>query len=112
MEDTFDIPVTYKGKDLTFPSTLLVFGYTYKISVEVNGTEVLYEPDEERNYRAVIDPEKMEGMKRIDKELLKAIAGAINQFLNRIVVKNVFFCQSTLVRVVEESRHITVSFSL
>ena len=28
-------------------------------------------------YRAVIDLEKMEGMKIIDKELLKAIAGAI-----------------------------------
>jgi hypothetical protein len=77
MEDTFDIPVTYKGKELLFKSQLLILGYTYKISVEVNGTEVLYEPDEEKNYRAVIDLEKMEGMKTIDKELLKAIAGAI-----------------------------------
>ena len=77
MEDTFDIPVTYKDKELTFKSQLLILGYTHKISVDVNGTEVLYEPDEERNYRAVIDPEKMEEMKGIDKELLKAIAGAI-----------------------------------
>ena len=77
MEDTFDIPVTYRGKDLTFPSKLLEFGYTYKIAVDVNGTEVLYEPDEERKYRAIIDLEKMEGMKTIDKELLKNIAGAI-----------------------------------
>jgi hypothetical protein len=55
MEDTFDIPVTYKGKELLFKSQLLILGYTHKISVDVNGTEVLYEPDEERNYRAVID---------------------------------------------------------
>lgn len=77
MEDTFNIPVNYKGKELLFKSKLLILGYTHKISVNVNGTEVLFEPDEERNYRAVIDLDKMEGMKMIDKELLKAIAGAI-----------------------------------
>jgi hypothetical protein len=77
MEDTFDIPVTYKNKELLFKSQLLILGYTHKISVDVNGTEVLYERDEERNYRAIIDFEKMEGMKMIDKELLKAIAVAI-----------------------------------
>ena len=64
-------------KDLLYKSRLLILGYTHKISVNINGTEVLYEPDEERNYWAVIDPEKMEGMKIIDKELLTAIAGAI-----------------------------------
>ena len=77
MEDTFDIPVTYEVNELLFKSKLLILGYTHKISVDVNGIEVLYEPDEERNYRAVIELEKMEGMKTIDKELLKAIAGAI-----------------------------------
>ena len=77
MEDTFDIPISYKGRELLFKSKLLILGYTPKISVYVNGTEVLFEPDEERNYKAVIDPEKMEGMKTIDKELLKTIAGAI-----------------------------------
>ncbi len=38
--------------------------------------EVLFEPDEERNYRAVIDPEQVE-RSRIDVEVLKAIAEAI-----------------------------------
>jgi hypothetical protein len=81
MEDTFDIPVTYKGKELLFKSQLLILKYTHKISVDVNGTEILYEPDEERKYRVVIDLEKMEGMKRIDKELLRAIAGAIESIV-------------------------------
>jgi hypothetical protein len=54
IEDTFDIPVTYKGKELLFKSHLLILGYIHKISVDVNGTEVLFEPDEERNYRAVM----------------------------------------------------------
>ena len=81
MEDTFDIPVTNKGKELLFKSRLLILRYTHKISVDVNGTEVLFEPDEERNYKAVIDPEKMERMKMIDKELLKAVAVAIESIV-------------------------------
>ncbi|HZH65870.1 MAG TPA: hypothetical protein VEY10_13330 [Flavisolibacter sp.] len=72
MADTFDIPVTYKGKELLFKSRLLILGYTHKISVDVSSTEVLFEPDEERNYRAVIDPEKMEGMKMIDKKFIES----------------------------------------
>ena len=36
----------------------LILGYTLKISVDVNGTEVLFEPDEERNYRAVMIPSR------------------------------------------------------
>ncbi|MBD0278102.1 MAG: hypothetical protein ICV81_09090 [Flavisolibacter sp.] len=44
--------------------------------VQINGLEVLFEPNEERNYRAVIDPEQVEGS-TIDVGLLKAIASAI-----------------------------------
>ena len=77
LNDSFKIPVKYKGEDLNFPAMLLVYGYSYKIQVNVAGLEVLFEPDEERNYRAVIDPEKLEGTKKLSVELLKAIAEAI-----------------------------------
>ncbi|WP_018613209.1 hypothetical protein [Segetibacter koreensis] len=76
MNETFNLSVTYKGKEVTFSAKLLVYRYSYKIQVDVNSNEVLFEPDEERNYRATIDPEKVEG-KKIDMELLTAIAGAI-----------------------------------
>jgi hypothetical protein len=55
-------------------------GFTYKIKVEVNGQEVLFEPDEERNYRAIGNPEKLASGK-IDVELIKAIGGAIEAIL-------------------------------
>ena len=76
MNEPFELPVTYKDKELLFPARLLMLGYTHKFQVQVNGHEVLFEPDEERNYRAVINPEQVESSK-IELELLKAIAEAI-----------------------------------
>lgn len=59
MDDGFEIPVNYKGKELSFPAQLQAFGYTHRILVNVNGVDVQLEPDEERNYRAiVVDPEQ------------------------------------------------------
>ena len=63
MDEPFGLPVTYKGKELLFPARLLMQSYTHKFQVEVNGQVVLFKPDEERNYRAVIDPEQMESSK-------------------------------------------------
>ncbi|MBD0288578.1 MAG: hypothetical protein ICV84_25940 [Flavisolibacter sp.] len=76
MNEPFDLPVNYKGKQLLFPARLLMLGYTHKFQVQVNGFEVLFEPDEERNYRAVVAPEQAESSK-IDVELIKAIAEVI-----------------------------------
>jgi hypothetical protein len=76
MNETFEIPLTYKGKEVTFPSKLIIYGYSYKIQGDVYGTEVLYEPDEERNYRATVNPDELES-KKIDVELLKAIADTL-----------------------------------
>lgn len=56
MDDTFDLPVTYKNRELIFNAKLSQFGYSYKFEVGVNGITVLFEPDEERNFRAIIDP--------------------------------------------------------
>lgn len=75
MNEPFDLPVSYKGKDLRFPSRLLQFGYTHKFQVNVYGTEVLFEPDEEGRYRALVEPE--EASKELTPELLQAIAEGI-----------------------------------
>ncbi len=45
-----------------------MLGYIHKLKVEVNGLEVLFEQDEEKNYRGVIDPQQVESSK-IDAEL-------------------------------------------
>ncbi|HEY1022013.1 MAG TPA: hypothetical protein VGE06_06855, partial [Flavisolibacter sp.] len=56
MEDVFDLPVLYKDEALLFPARLQQTGYTHRFEVDVYGTTVYFEPDEERNYRAVLDP--------------------------------------------------------
>ena len=77
MTDSFEIPVNYKGKKLSFPAKLLLVGYTHKIEVIVNEITVLYEPDEERNYRAIIETALLEKSKNVDTDLLQAIAESI-----------------------------------
>ena len=45
------------------------------IVVDVYGQEIFFEPDEERNYRAIVEAEKIG--KQVSPELLKAIAEGI-----------------------------------
>ena len=77
MDEPFELPVIYKEQELMFPAQLILSGYTHKIQVDVYGEEVLFEPDEERNYRALVDTITLEKGKKLDIELLKAIASAI-----------------------------------
>lgn len=53
MEDVFDLPVNYNGEEMMLPSKLIRFGYSYTIEVQVNGTTVSFEKDEEGNWRAL-----------------------------------------------------------
>ena len=77
MEDNiYEIPVQYKGEEVLVPAELLVTGYAHKFRVEVGGQEVFFEPDEERNYRATLDPEHSHSAK-IDVAFLQAIAAGI-----------------------------------
>lgn len=55
MEQCFELTVQYHGNDKHLPAKLVTMGYTYKIFIDVDGTEVVFEPDEERRFRAIID---------------------------------------------------------
>lgn len=82
MNEEFDLPVLFDNKQYHFKARLLVLGaYTHKIQVDVNGTNVLYEMDEERNYRAWIDPETKNAFGKPTKELLQAIAESLKSIL-------------------------------
>jgi hypothetical protein len=77
MDEDFDLPVKFKGNELQFKSRLLAYGYVHRFSVMVNGKEVIFEPDEERAYRALVAPEEVDKMKGSEIELLQAIAKAL-----------------------------------
>ena len=73
MPEHFLLSVQYKGQEWQFESELRVFGYTHKIAVNVDSTEIVFEPDEERNYRCVL-PDADNQKKKIDAELIRLIA--------------------------------------
>lgn len=79
MQEPFDVPVSYKGEEILFPAELQPTGYTYRFLVNVYGVSVIFEPDEERAFRAVVEPEKLN--KRITMELLQAIAETLHEVL-------------------------------
>jgi hypothetical protein len=81
MDEPFELPITYKGEELLFPARLLQIGYTHRFAVDVYGQEVFFEPDEERNYRALIDAAHLESNKKISVDLLQAIAEGIEAIL-------------------------------
>jgi hypothetical protein len=81
MEEGFDIPVTYKGKELFFPARLVSFGYTHRIEVDVYGTLVHFERDEEREWRALVASEEKQGGQHLDVELLQQLIRSLERIL-------------------------------
>lgn len=77
MEDEFDLPVLFRGEEKSFRARLLLYGYSYKIQVMVDDQPILFEPDEERNWRALIDMEDGEKHKPVNVELLQSIAASL-----------------------------------
>ena len=73
-DNTLEIQVTYKGEELSFPAKLLMTGYTHKIQVEVAEQLIMFEPDDEGNYRAILDQSQLEKGVKVDVPLLQAIA--------------------------------------
>ncbi|MCP9751231.1 hypothetical protein [Ferruginibacter sp. HRS2-29] len=77
MSERFEIPLTYNGKEHNFAAELISTGYSYKIMVDVFDTVVSFEPDEERNFRAVTDHENLQRNSLPGKALLEEIANTL-----------------------------------
>lgn len=74
MHETFDLPVWYNGKEIMFPAELQPYGYTHRIAVHIENFPFIFEPDEEKNYRAIISIEDQKKAEKIDKLLLQTVA--------------------------------------
>ena len=81
LNDAPEIPVTYRGEEFSFPAQLVLTGYAHKIQVEVDRQIIMYEPDEERNYRAVLTSAQLKKGIKLDIQLLKAIAAVIQSVI-------------------------------
>jgi hypothetical protein len=76
--DEFQLAVRYDGREISFPAKLLLMGYTHKIEVDIDGVKVIFEPDEERNYRALVN---QSAVNTVNIGLLQAIAHKLNELL-------------------------------
>ncbi|MGG9964103.1 hypothetical protein [Ferruginibacter sp. SUN106] len=81
MDNSFELPIDFNGKEYLFPGSLITYGYSYKIAITVFDTIINFEPDEEGQYRALIDPEAIKHNKDITRELLQAIAETLQEVL-------------------------------
>ncbi len=77
MDEAFAITGSVQGKEYSFDARLVMIGYTHKFIVLINGLEVVYETDEERQYRAVLNESDQGKVKDCDVELIKAVANKI-----------------------------------
>lgn len=72
--------MVYKGIQFHFPARLVQAGYVHRFEVEIEGYEIWFEPDEEHNYRALVDAAQLNKIK-MEVGLLKAVAEAIESLL-------------------------------
>ena len=77
MDKGFTISVEFKGVQCSFEGRISTMGYTHKIAVDINGLQVIYEPDEERNYRAILAEADQGRVRRADVELIALVGKAI-----------------------------------
>lgn len=50
----FEFEINYRDEIINIEGYVSTIGYTHKIILHIKGFEVTLEPDEERNYRAII----------------------------------------------------------
>lgn len=77
MDHEFELSVNYQNRDFIFPSKFIPSGYSYKFEVDVNDISIVFEKDEERRFRAIIDPSVENVHQRINVELIKSIADTL-----------------------------------
>ena len=78
MEENFEIPVTYKGDDLLLKASIKALGYTPRIEVDINGSLIIFEQDEEGKYRALVSEEDLLNKKHIDVESIGLVTEVLD----------------------------------
>lgn len=77
MEHYFELPVVYQGKEQSFKGRLATFGYVYKFYIIVAGQELVFEKDEEGQYRVFASDEKKG--RNIDPGLIRAVTATLDE---------------------------------
>jgi hypothetical protein len=78
MEEEFEITITYEHKEIPVILKLMPAGYTFKFVALINEIEVTYEPDEDRNYRAMITAGIPDKLTTKDRAIINLIGEKLN----------------------------------
>ncbi len=73
MGDNIIVDILLNGTELNFDAKLVFSGYSYKIVVNVDEMEVSFEPDESRNYRAIVQDQFVNKLTNKDKLIIQLI---------------------------------------
>lgn len=77
MEHYFELPVTVNGEKQSFKGRLATFGYVYKFYIIVDGQELVFEKDDEQQYRVL--SEEGTRARAIDPDLIQLIINALDK---------------------------------
>lgn len=81
MSDFVTITVPYRDTEKEYEAEFQPTGYTHRFRVEIEGVEVFFEPDEEKQYRAIIPVEQQDAARKIDPALFQAVAKTLQEAL-------------------------------
>ena len=76
-DESFSLPVENRGREIVYEGRLVRWGYSYRIHINVDGEDLIFEPDEERNFRAIV----MGDQARFSRDTIEAIADALVRHL-------------------------------
>lgn len=79
--ENFDLDIEHDGETKTFHGTFGKYGWSYRFTVDVDGTEVIFEPDEERNFRAIVPNARLDNSRL--KELVELIGRELEKLLKQ-----------------------------
>ena len=79
MDEPIQICVEHNGQTKCFPAVFSQYGYSYRITITILGMNVIFEPDEERQWRARM--ENNTPMNNEVQELLPLIAAELHDNL-------------------------------
>ncbi len=77
MTESFILELTHKGEKRAFDAEFQKPShFTHRMIVHIDGAQVSFEPDEERNYRAVLSPESPQAP---NADLVRAVADKLHE---------------------------------
>ncbi|MEP6682878.1 MAG: hypothetical protein ABJA35_06445 [Parafilimonas sp.] len=83
MPDHFYIPVRYRNEENEYLVTLVLLSYSYQLHVEVDNQSLVFEPDDNGEFRMIkMGWQNESDLKLIDAQLIQRLIETLNKIYN------------------------------